>query len=141
MKCFLKLGCTVVCVDINKEELDKLEEELNSKIKIKPFHRHVYFYNFDITNIEQVKLNCKLICNEVGDVNILINNAGIMNKAKLFLELTEQEILNIFNVNILSQFWLCREFLPKMIEQNKGHIVNVSSSLGECLISFSKLNF
>ena len=54
-----------------------------------------------------------------------------MNKAKLFLELSEQEILNIFNVNILSQFWLIREILPKMIEKNTGHIVNVSSSLGK----------
>ena len=35
-----------------------------------------------------------------------------------------------FNVNVLSQFWLCREFLPDMIRTNKGHIVNVSSVCG-----------
>ena len=129
-KNFLKLGCTVVCVDLNQEELDKLEDELNSKVKLKPLHKHVFFYNFDISDVDQVKENCKRIREEVGDVNILINNAAIMNKAKLLLELNEKEIKNIFNVNILSQFWLCKEFLPKMIETNKGHIVNVSSSLG-----------
>ena len=53
-----------------------------------------------------------------------------MNQAKLFMDLSENEILNIFNVNILSQFWMIREFLPRMLEENKGHIVNVSSSLG-----------
>ena len=71
-----------------------------------------------------------MIKTQVGNVNILINNAGIMNQAKLFMDLSENEILNIFNVNILSQFWMIREFLPRMLEENKGHIVNVSSSLG-----------
>ena len=53
-----------------------------------------------------------------------------MNKAKLFLDLNEAEISNIFNVNILAQFWMCKEFLPDMIQDNKGHIINVASSLG-----------
>lgn len=119
-----------MCVDLNQEELDKLEEELNSNIKLKPLHKHVYFYNFDITNVDEVKENCKRIREEVGHVNILVNNAGIMNKAKMLLDLSENEIKNIFNVNIMSQFWMCREFLPRMIETNKGHIVNISSSLG-----------
>jgi short-subunit dehydrogenase len=104
---------------------------LSSKVKVNPFYnKNVFFYNFDITNIEEVKYNSKLIKTQVGNVNILINNAGIMNQAKLFMDLSENEILNIFNVNILSQFWMIREFLPRMLEENKGHIVNVSSSLG-----------
>ena len=101
-------------------------------MKVNPFYnKNVFFYNFDISNLEEVKYNCKLIKSQVGHVNILINNAGIMNKAKLFMDLTENEILNIFNVNILSQFWMIREFLPKMLQDNKGHIVNISSSLGK----------
>jgi len=125
----LQLNCKLVCVDIKKDDLKKLEEELAATLK--PKQNYVHFYNFDISNLEEVKKNCKKIRNEVGDVDILVNNAGIMNKAKLFMELKEEEILNIFNVNILSQFWLIREFLPKMIEKNSGHIVNVSSSLGK----------
>ena len=53
-----------------------------------------------------------------------------MNSGKLLLELSDAEIVRIFDVNILAQFWLCREFLPDMIKENKGHIVNVSSMLG-----------
>ena len=53
-----------------------------------------------------------------------------MNQGKLFLELTEQDVKNIFNVNTFAHFWLCREFLPDMIHENKGHIVNVSSVCG-----------
>lgn len=125
----LQLGAKVVCVDIKKDDLNKLEEELTSTLKPKP--NYVHFYNFDISKVNEVKENCEKIRKEVGDVDILINNAGIMNKAKLIMELSEQEIFNIFNVNILSQFWMIREFLPKMIEKNAGHIVNVSSSLGK----------
>ena len=67
---------------------------------------------------------------EVGSVSILINNAGIMNHGKLFLQLSEEEIMRLFNVNLFSHFWLCKEFLPEMIELNKGHIVNISSVCG-----------
>lgn len=53
-----------------------------------------------------------------------------MNKGKYISELSDQEILNIFNVNVLAHFWLIREFLPAMIRNNKGHICNVSSVCG-----------
>ena len=57
----------------------------------------------DITNIEQVKDVSARIRREVGDVNILINNAGTVNQAKLLLDLTEQEISRLFQVSILSK--------------------------------------
>ena len=90
----------------------------------------VYFYEEDISKIENIKKLKYDIKNKIGIVDIIINNAAIMNKGKLLLELSDYEIENIFNVNILSQIWICREFLPDMIKKNKGHIVNVSSTLG-----------
>lgn len=89
-----------------------------------------HFYCVDITNPDEVKNLGNRIRTDVGNVDILVNNAGIMNKGKLLVELENQEILNVFNVNVLSHFWLCKEFLPSMINKNKGHIVNVSSVCG-----------
>ena len=62
-------------------------------------------------------------------MTILINNAGIVN-GKNILDLEYNEIKNIFNINIMSHFWLCKQFLPDMINLNKGHIVNISSVCG-----------
>lgn len=90
----------------------------------------MYFYKLDISRLNDVKQVSALIKKEVGKVDILINNAGIMNGSKLLLDLSDDEILKIFNVNTLSHIWLCREFLPDMIKDNKGHIVNMSSVCG-----------
>jgi NAD(P)-dependent dehydrogenase (short-subunit alcohol dehydrogenase family) len=69
--------------------------------------------------------------NECGPVSILINNAGIMPAAP-FLDFGEGEsIRRIFNVNVLSQFWMLYEFLPEMLHNGcGGHVVSVCSVAG-----------
>lgn len=131
VKEFLKLGCNVVCVDLKQEFLDSLKVELEKELKTEPsMTRRLFYYELDVTSSEGVKVVAQKIKKEVGKVDILINNAGIMNQGKLFLELTEQDVKNIFSVNTFAHFWMCREFLPDMINENKGHIVNVASVCG-----------
>ena len=125
----LNLGCIVICIDNNSHELSKLKNELKYKSN-RSFKNRLFYYCIDITDIEQVKSTGHRIKKEVGSVSILINNAGVMNHGKLFLQLSEEEIMRLFNVNLFSHFWLCKEFLPEMIELNKGHIVNISSVCG-----------
>jgi NAD(P)-dependent dehydrogenase (short-subunit alcohol dehydrogenase family) len=50
----------------------------------------------------------KKIEKDIGNVTILVNNAGIMNGFKYLTDLSEAEIRRIFDVNILSHFWLCK---------------------------------
>lgn len=69
------------------------------------------------------------VLSQVGDVTILVNNAGIMPAHEL-LEHTETEIKRIFDINVLAHFWMLQAFLPKMIEKNRGHIVAMSSMAG-----------
>jgi len=88
----------------------------------------VYPFKCDVSSTEQVaQLHADV--KKIGDVTVLINNAAVCNVKKL-LELNEKEIREVFDVNIISHFWLCKQFLPKMIELNRGHIINVSSVLG-----------
>lgn len=131
-KNFLKLGCVVVCIDLNDEILKNLETELTATFSREPesFRTRMYFYKLDISKLNDIKSVCAQIKKEVGKVDILVNNAGIMNGSKSLLSLNDDEISQIFNVNVFSQIWLCREFLPEMISSRKGHIVNVSSICG-----------
>ena len=110
-----------------KEKL-KLTDDNNNKNII--LTKRLHFFTVDISSSDEVKSVARKIKLDVGNIDILINNAGIMNKGKFMTELNDQEIQNIFNVNILSQFWLIREFLPAMIKNNKGHICNVASVCG-----------
>ncbi|EMP40759.1 Short-chain dehydrogenase/reductase family 16C member 6 [Chelonia mydas] len=73
---------------------------------------------------------------EVGDVNILINDAGIAN-VKTFLDLPDADMEKTIRVNIMAQFWTCKAFLPAMIACNRGHLVSISSGTG--LIGANKL--
>jgi NAD(P)-dependent dehydrogenase (short-subunit alcohol dehydrogenase family) len=65
-----------------------------------------------------------------GSIDILINNTGIF-EAKPFAEITDEEWIRYFNVNILSAVRLSRALLPAMLERDYGRIVNISS---ECAI-------
>ena len=69
------------------------------------------------------------VLSEVGAVTILVNNAGIMPHNEL-LKHTEGQIRKTFETNILAHFWMLEAFLPKMIEDNYGHIVAISSING-----------
>lgn len=66
---------------------------------------------------------------EIGDVTILIQNAGITCTREI-LQQNETEIRNIFDVNVLAHFWLLQIFLTKMIENDKGHVVSINSMGG-----------
>lgn len=71
----------------------------------------------------------KRVQEEVGKVDILINNAGIVT-CRTLLDLPDKAIENTYNVNILSHYWTVKAFLPEMMEQDKGHIVTVASVAG-----------
>jgi len=58
----------------------------------------------------------------VGDVNILVNNAGIMI-TKQFLQQTDAEVAATINTNLMGQVWVLREFLPAMVASNRGSII------------------
>ncbi|XP_013104972.2 uncharacterized oxidoreductase SERP2049 isoform X1 [Stomoxys calcitrans] len=84
-------------------------------------------YKVDVTNYQQI---CELkenVSKDLGDVTILINNAGVIymsTKEKPSAEVVQRMI----NVNLTGTTLVTDVFLPKMKELNRGHIVNVSSA-------------
>lgn len=70
-----------------------------------------------------------------GHPTVIINNAGVSYGGTI-LEESEVDIRQTFEVNVLSHFWMVREFLPNMMKENHGHIITMASmgsfiSLGE----------
>ena len=62
-------------------------------------------------------------------IDILINNVGIF-APKAFVEITDEEWLHFFEVNVLSGVRLSRHYLPRMLDQNWGRIIFISSESG-----------
>jgi all-trans-retinol dehydrogenase (NAD+) len=89
----------------------------------------------DVYDREDVYSKADKLVKEFGAVDILINNAGIVSKKEAkdglaFLGMGDDKIVKIMNINGLSLFWICKAFLPSIIERSSGHIVTISSAAG-----------
>lgn len=69
---------------------------------------------------------CKKLIEEIKHIDILINNLGIF-EPKDFTEISNDEWLHLFNVNVMSGVRLSQHFLPKMLAQDWGRILFISS--------------
>lgn len=121
---YASLGATVVCWDINEQG----NEETTSEIK-KQGAARAYAYRCDVSNRDEVLKTAEKVREEVGNVTILINNAGIM-PCHSFLTHTPEEIRKSVDVNLMAHFWMLQAFLPSMIEKDHGHVVALSSMAG-----------
>ncbi|KFX93597.1 hypothetical protein O988_06723, partial [Pseudogymnoascus sp. VKM F-3808] len=91
-----------------------------------PLPPSAFFYKADITSSANLAEIAQAIRSEHGDPTVLVNNAGVM-KIKTMLTESEEEIRQVFDVNVIANFLLIKEFLPAMIKRNHGHIVTIAS--------------
>ncbi len=91
--------------------------------------QRVLAYVLDIADREAVTQLAPRVVDELGGVDLLVNNAGIARPGH-FLELPDSLFEDMVAVNYLGAVWVCRAFLPSMIERGSGHVLNVSSIAG-----------
>jgi all-trans-retinol dehydrogenase (NAD+) len=116
-------GSHVVVLDIAADSLAAVADELTEA------GYKATTYLCDVSRREMVDDTVDKVRNEVGMVDILINNAGVVS-GKSFLECSEEQIKRTMAVNILAHFWTVKAFLPDMIKSNSGHIVTIASAAG-----------
>lgn len=119
-----QLGCNII-LHGRKEENNKKTLELLEDYPVKTFSVFGDLSDENqVTNlIEQVQaLNIP--------VDILYNNAGIMRpyRENIWSHTTE-DWMETYKVNVLAMYKLCSAFIPKMIENNFGRVVNVTSRI------------
>lgn len=118
---FAKEGCSIVLWDISKEGLDITSKGITSKNGI------AYTFVVDVTDKEAVYKTVESMKKNIGKIDIIINNAGVV-AGKLFWELTDAQIERVFKVNTLGPMYVTKAFLPSMMERNSGHIVTIASA-------------
>ncbi|XP_067660871.1 estradiol 17-beta-dehydrogenase 11-like [Haliotis asinina] len=118
---FGRLGADVILWDINEENME------NTAADVRVFGAKVYTYICDVSSADDIKSVAEVVRVDVGGVDVLVNNAGVLNGGTL-LEMTSADIRRTFEVNTLAQFWTVREFLPGMIDRNNGAILNIASA-------------
>ncbi|XP_060627660.2 epidermal retinol dehydrogenase 2-like [Anolis sagrei] len=120
-KNFARLGSILVLWDIDEEGNSETAELAKANGALA-----VYTYKCDLRKREEIYTVAEQVKREVGDVEILINNAGVL-KGKTFVDLLDSDIEETLEVNIAAHFWTCKAFLPAMIAHNEGHLVSIAS--------------
>lgn len=87
------------------------------------------FATADVSDISSVNKAVELIQQELGPIDILINNAGTAAFGK-FLELEPEQWEQQVKVNLFGVYYTTRAVLPQMIERKTGDIVNIASTAG-----------
>ncbi|GES66824.1 short-chain dehydrogenase/reductase 2 [Aspergillus terreus] len=112
MEDLAQAGVRVVILDINEPTF--------------PLPAKVAFYCADITSSDNIRAVAAQIRADHGDPTVLVNNAGVGHDGTI-LDEPEAKIRQTFEVNIMSHFWMVREFLPSMVKNNHGHVITVAS--------------
>ena len=118
---FIKLGHTVLGCGRSKNEIDQLR---------KRFGQPHDFYVVDVASDDEVKSWASLLLSTHGPPDLLLNNAGIINKNAPLWEVSAREFAAVINVNLNGTANVIRHFVPEMIKRKKGTIVNFSSDWG-----------
>ncbi|RIA08587.1 NAD(P)-dependent dehydrogenase (short-subunit alcohol dehydrogenase family) [Flavobacteriaceae bacterium MAR_2010_72] len=113
---FLNENETVIALDIDESALNQLD------IK----NSNLHCFTCDVSNGNAVKNTIKTAIEKVGNIDVLINNAGIQRYSTI-TETTEDEWDLVMNVNLKSAFLCAKYAIPSMQQKEKGVVINVSS--------------
>lgn len=119
---FLERGWRVIMVDRNEDN------ELNSRLKEK-YKENVYFYLGDVSQNDTVMLLFDFVLEKFGGIDSIINNAGIIQHGYLH-QVSAEQWDDIFNTDVKSVYLMTKFFVPDMIKQGGGTIVNTASISG-----------
>ncbi|WP_017000033.1 SDR family NAD(P)-dependent oxidoreductase [Mammaliicoccus lentus] len=115
-------GANTALIARSKTQLQKLKDELSNT------GSRVEIYPFDLTNFDELESLANKINDDFGQIDILINNAGI-NIPKPIEEVSvdDWDIQN--NINLKSTYFFTKYIGEKMKKLNKGKIINISSQM------------
>ncbi|MCM3389210.1 3-ketoacyl-ACP reductase [Ureibacillus chungkukjangi] len=83
----------------------------------------------DVSSQEQVEVAVTLLAKELGNADILINNAGIATFGSV-LDMEPEEWKKIVDVNLMGTYYVTRAVLPQLLDKEAGDIINISSTSG-----------
>ena len=114
-----------IAINYNKSEKEAivLKDELSEITEVEIF-------KCDVSDSDAVKEMFSTISLKLGNVNVLVNNAGIAEQV-LFTDITDEMWQRMINTNLSSAFYCSREALKSMVNEKYGVIVNIASMWGE----------
>ena len=114
---------SLIIWDINPVSIESARHDLGKLGKVKG-------YIVDVADNKKVTEAYGQVVKDCGEVDILINNAGVITSNKTFDLQTEDEIFRTMNINTIAPMFVARAILPGMLKRNCGHICTIASAGG-----------
>lgn len=118
---FAEEGAKVVVVARRAERLEKLVE------KSKDLNGEIYPVPGDVSVDEDIKMVVEETLNKYGRIDVLVNNAGILDNYLSADNMEDEVWYKVLDVNLTGPMKMIREVIPHMIEQGSGNIINTAS--------------
>jgi NAD(P)-dependent dehydrogenase (short-subunit alcohol dehydrogenase family) len=118
---FVRLGHTVLGCGRSEKEIERLR---------RAFGKPHDFRAVDVSSDEAVKSWASRLLASHGAPDLVLNNAGVINRNAPLWEIDAREFSNVIDVNSKGTANVIRHFAPEMVKQGRGVIVNFSSGLG-----------
>lgn len=127
-----KGASNLIVWDINQANIDKTEAELSD---VKPAEAgvskgQIHSYIVDVSDPQAIKSAYEKVKSEVGEVDILVNCAGIVRGNNTFDKQTVQDIDLTMDINANAPMYVALAVLPDMLRRDRGHICNIASAAG-----------
>jgi 3-hydroxy acid dehydrogenase / malonic semialdehyde reductase len=119
---FAKTGINLVLFARREERLKELKKDLLSKYPIQ-----VETVVLDVKNNEKTKKALENLDSKLQSPNILVNNAGLALGMEKVWEISEEDVDAVIDTNLKGVLHFLRLIVPKMLEKQEGHILNISS--------------
>lgn len=130
--CLEKGASNLIVWDINQANIDKTEAELSD---VRPAEAgvskgQIHSYIVNVSDPQAIKSAYEKVKSEVGDVDILVNCAGIVRGNNTFDKQTVQDIDLTMDINANAPMYVALAVLPDMLRRDRGHICNIASAAG-----------
>lgn len=123
---FAKNNHDLIITGRRKDRLDSIENDLKAKFDI-----NVLSLSFDVRDNEAVKNAISSMPTEWKNIEILINNAGLAVGLGTVQEGDIDDWERMIDTNVKGLLYMSRAVLPLLVNQNKGHVINIGSIAGK----------
>ena len=127
-----------------RERVSGAEEETPTAEAVRALGRRAFAVEVDVADAEAVKRAAEAVARELGAIDVLVNNAGIVNNIARIAEMQPEAWERELRVNLSGAFHCVRAIAPAMAARGWGRVINIASvaarlpSLGQPAYSASK---
>ncbi|KAF9346359.1 hypothetical protein BGX26_002151 [Mortierella sp. AD094] len=120
---FAQAGSNLLLAARRQDRLESLKQELEAK------HPSIKISTYELDVRVKAKVNAAI--EHFGDVDVLVNNAGLVIGLDKLEDITESALDTMIDTNVKGLVHVTQAVLPGMRKRNKGHIINIGSVAGQ----------